>query len=351
MPVKVASLNPARRSLRAANRPECAPAVGGGPWAVVHLVNIRPWRHQELISGPVRVVLVLRDVSEVAATRADDSQNHGVLLLSVLCAADAGRVRHYFPVAISDKDRKVLWARSGNRCALCRRSLVADRTEMDREAVVGDEAHIAARSPGGPRYGECPAGLVDSYDNLILLCKVDHKRVDDQPGHFTSETLRKAKTDHETWVDDSLRQREGVQISFPDHAGMFPLTVLRTGTDVWNVVDSVHRYYLEDLDDAASDEDLDCSASFLQNAKDWGEISADVTAAGMRAVRDAKRSLSADVDALQARGLVALGGARHGLIRGGALPPGRWSEAFLIVMPGDDERVDTLRWAVPPTGV
>jgi hypothetical protein len=254
-------------------------------------------------------------------------------------------------VAISIKDHKVLWARSGNRCALCRQPLVAERTETDREAVVGDEAHIAARSPGGPRYGECPVHLIDTYDNLILLCKVDHKKVDDQPGHFTSEVLHKTKADHETWVDETLQQRVGaIRVSFADHAGMFPLARMQTGSDVWNIVDGAHRYYLEDLDDTASDEDLDCSASFLQNARDWGEISADVTGTGMRAVRDAKRSLTADLEALRARGLVVLGGTRRGVVRGGALPPGQWSDALIIVMRDDNERVESLRWAVPRHG-
>ncbi len=255
-------------------------------------------------------------------------------------------------MAISKKDSKVLWGRSGNRCALCKRLLVDERTETDREAVVGDEAHIAARSPGGPRYGEFPVGLVDTYDNLILLCKVDHKKVDDQPGHFTLEILRKVKADHEAWVYKALQeQRDGaIRISFPDHAGMFPLTVLRTGGDVWHVVDGAHRYFLEDLDDTASDEKLDCSASFLQNARDWGEISGDVTETGMRAVRDAKRSLSTDLEALHSQGLVVLGGTRHGVVRGGSLLPGRLSDALLIVMRIDDERVESLRWAVPQHG-
>ncbi|MFF1612270.1 NB-ARC domain-containing protein [Amycolatopsis sp. NPDC058278] len=109
-------------------------------------------------------------------------------------------------MAISDKDRKVLWARSGNRCALCRRQLVAERTATDREAVVGDEAHIAAQSPGGPRYDEFPTNLTDSYDNLVLLCRVDHKKVDDQPEYYTSTVLRQKKSDHELWVDQSLQR-------------------------------------------------------------------------------------------------------------------------------------------------
>lgn len=113
-------------------------------------------------------------------------------------------VRHHDLVGISDKDRKILWARSGNRCALCRRVLVAERTAADDEAIIGDEAHIAARSPGGPRYGECPPDKVDRYDNLILLCRVDHKKVDDQPRHYTTARLRQSKAEHEAWVEHVL---------------------------------------------------------------------------------------------------------------------------------------------------
>jgi hypothetical protein len=133
-------------------------------------------------------------------------------------------------VSISDKDRKILWARSGNRCALCRRVLVAERTAADEEAIIGDEAHIAARSPGGPRYGECPSDKVDRYDNLILLCRVDHKKVDDQPRHYTTARLRQSKAEHEAWVEhalgktpaptwfrqDKTQQNRGIDVDLPE---------------------------------------------------------------------------------------------------------------------------------------
>lgn len=112
------------------------------------------------------------------------------------------------PVGISDKDRKILWGRSGNRCAMCRRVLVAERTATDDEAVVGDEAHIAARSAGGPRHGDCPPSATDRYENLILLCRVDHKLVDDQPLHYTSAHLRQLKAKHERWVNHLLSDAE-----------------------------------------------------------------------------------------------------------------------------------------------
>ncbi|TYB43958.1 tetratricopeptide repeat protein [Actinomadura chibensis] len=107
-------------------------------------------------------------------------------------------------MSISDKDRKILWGRSGNRCAMCRRILVAERTPVDDDAIVGEEAHIGARSPGGPRFGEGRPDAVDGYENLILLCGIDHKKVDDQFQHYTAARLRAIKSEHEAWVERTL---------------------------------------------------------------------------------------------------------------------------------------------------
>src|SRR5262249_42781807 len=76
-------------------------------------------------------------------------------------------------MAITDKTRKLLWGRSGNRCALCRNELIMDRTPADDESIVGDEAHIHSGQEGGPRYDpNFPQDRIDKYDNLILLCKI-----------------------------------------------------------------------------------------------------------------------------------------------------------------------------------
>jgi hypothetical protein len=61
-------------------------------------------------------------------------------------------------MAISGKTRKILWGRSGNRCAICRRELVMDATDLDDESVTGDECHIVARKPIGTR-GDSPLRL------------------------------------------------------------------------------------------------------------------------------------------------------------------------------------------------
>jgi 5-methylcytosine-specific restriction endonuclease McrA len=117
-------------------------------------------------------------------------------------------------MSITDKTRKKIWGRSGNRCANCKRELVMDATELDDEAVVGDECHIVAQEPGGPRYDPgFPAELVDNYDNLILLCKACHKLVDDQPKTYTVEYLRNLKQQHIEYVRTATEPLSKVGVS------------------------------------------------------------------------------------------------------------------------------------------
>lgn len=111
-------------------------------------------------------------------------------------------------MGISEKTRKILWGRSGNRCAICRHELVMNATSLDDESVIGEECHIVAREPNGPR-GQSPLtpDERDRYENLILLCPVDHKLIDDQPNTYDVQCLKEIKTQHEAWVCESLNSR------------------------------------------------------------------------------------------------------------------------------------------------
>lgn len=75
-----------------------------------------------------------------------------------------------FGVGVTDETRKRLWGKSGNRCAVCRQELIRLDSGKKPGALVGQEAHIVARSPGGPRYMLLDPATRDGYDNLILLC-------------------------------------------------------------------------------------------------------------------------------------------------------------------------------------
>lgn len=101
----------------------------------------------------------------------------------------------------------MLWGRSGNTCALptCRKNLVEDETQTDDASIVGDEAHIVAREENGPRgKSSLTPEERDKYNNLILMCKVHHKMIDDQPLEYTVEKLHQMKTQHLEWVTKNL---------------------------------------------------------------------------------------------------------------------------------------------------
>lgn len=100
-----------------------------------------------------------------------------------------------------DKDIKILWGRSGNRCAICKLELTPDGS---RETL-GEMAHIIARSVEGPRgSGAALASELDAYDNLILLCPTHHVEVDKDTNAWPAARLRATKTDHERWVSEQL---------------------------------------------------------------------------------------------------------------------------------------------------
>lgn len=112
-------------------------------------------------------------------------------------------------MSISLKTHKMLWGRAANRCAFpaCRRELVTESTLTDDESLIGEAAHIIAKELGGPR-GESPltGEQRDKYENLVLLCRIHHKIIDDQINAYTSNVLRDLKSDHEGWVRSSLTE-------------------------------------------------------------------------------------------------------------------------------------------------
>ncbi len=110
-------------------------------------------------------------------------------------------------MSISLRTHKMLWGRSGNRCAFpdCRQILVEDDSLTDDPSLVGDEAHIVAREDEGPRgTSALTSEERDKFDNLVLLCKNDHKKIDDQPNKYTVEYLHNLKAEHLKWVELAL---------------------------------------------------------------------------------------------------------------------------------------------------
>jgi hypothetical protein len=107
-------------------------------------------------------------------------------------------------MAITEKTRKVIWARSGNRCSICRTELVLQKDQYNIHLNLGEECHIISKQQNGPRYQIDPNLDYDGVDNLLLLCCNDHKTIDEQVKKFTVNELRRIKSQHEIWVKKNL---------------------------------------------------------------------------------------------------------------------------------------------------
>jgi hypothetical protein len=110
-------------------------------------------------------------------------------------------------MSITLKPHKLLWGRSGNMCAFpdCKQELVIDETSTDDHSIIGQEAHIVGRKIDGPRGKNLLSQeLRDNYNNLILLCSMHHKVIDDQEQEYTVEKIKEYKKIHENWISQNL---------------------------------------------------------------------------------------------------------------------------------------------------
>jgi len=48
-------------------------------------------------------------------------------------------------MALTEKNRKIVWGKSGNRCAICKKEIVMEATAIDSESIAGDECHIVSK--------------------------------------------------------------------------------------------------------------------------------------------------------------------------------------------------------------
>lgn len=111
-------------------------------------------------------------------------------------------------MAIKTKDLKVLWARSGNRCAICRTPLTQNSTS-GASHTLGEQAHIVGDNNGSARSDSVLSDAErDEYHNLILLCPNHHTEIDRNIEDWPAERLYIAKSKHELWVTETLSETE-----------------------------------------------------------------------------------------------------------------------------------------------
>lgn len=110
-------------------------------------------------------------------------------------------------MAIKQKDIKLLWGRSGNRCAVCRVELTQDTSAVNSSFALGEQAHIVGEKTGSARSKSLlKMGERNSYHNLILLCPTHHTEIDNNEHDWPVEKLFSIKSKHELWVNETLSE-------------------------------------------------------------------------------------------------------------------------------------------------
>ncbi|WCF08320.1 HNH endonuclease [Paenibacillus thiaminolyticus] len=180
-------------------------------------------------------------------------------------------------MSISDKTRKILWGRSGSRCSICKLELIIDETEKDDSSIVGEECHIISGQRNGPRHDpNRPKDEIDTYENLILLCRIHHKMIDDQPETFTENIIKQIKVNHELWVSARLNQQDSKQLRIKRIRENIPETLPRITTEkeVINILDRAMGYEF-DHDEPNNEAEVELISGFLQYLHDFGDLLSD----------------------------------------------------------------------------
>lgn len=235
-------------------------------------------------------------------------------------------------MAITDKTRKTLWARSGNRCAMCRVELVAEKNEHDRNLNLGDECHIISEKPNGPRHIPNYDKDYDDYENLILLCKNHHRTIDELWETYTADLLKTIKGNHESWIKDAIDKADG-KIKPPKI-----LQRITTGKQIVDIIREVAGYQF-DHDEFNSQEETDFVSDFLQNIQEWGELSGFGDFEIGRQVQLAF-DLNKDLEELEKRGFYLFGERKRSKMTNANKDDlGVWDIAVLVVLRQDNPQI------------
>lgn len=236
-------------------------------------------------------------------------------------------------MSITDKTRKTLWARSGNRCAMCREELVAERNQNNRNLNIGDECHIISKRLKGPRHIVNYDRDFDDYDNLILLCKNHHKTIDELWETYTIDLLKSFKSNHEEWIRTVIENaRDG------NKCNLRLLPRLTTGKQIVDIIQEAHAYHF-DHSDLKNENETGFIAGFFQNLKDWGDISGFVDFEIGRQVQ-LGYDLNKELEELESRGFFLFGERKRSKV---ASPKeddlGDWDIAILVVLRQNDPAI------------
>lgn len=111
---------------------------------------------------------------------------------------------------IPDSTHSELVARSAGRCEFCNVFLYRHPLTGER-GNFAEDAHIVAFSERGPRGEEDRPADINNIDNLMLLCRPDHKLIDDNEERYTRPFLELRKREHEARIQRVTEYGPGTQ--------------------------------------------------------------------------------------------------------------------------------------------
>lgn len=240
-------------------------------------------------------------------------------------------------MSISSHTRKVLWSLSGNSCARCSAALVhAPEAAGDPHAIVGQECHIVAQAPGGPRGEQEARDDLDGHANLILLCANCHAVVDAQPEQFPSQELHRLKQEHE----NRIAQRD--RLAVPDIALRGrdrPLRLERAQSgDALLALLGPAFSWSYGIPDDLSNSQRELLGDFLQACNDWSEAYGDL---GPSHHLEAGQDLQERLEALREQALVVYTATRILTLTGCVGQDAPWPEAVVKVLHEHQAAQDT----------
>lgn len=212
-------------------------------------------------------------------------------------------------------------------------------TPKDAQAIVGQECHIISGKTEGPRHDPTyPPDKIDEVGNLVLLCAVHHKMVDDQSETYNIEILRKLKTNHEAWVRTALTEQKWppavkirrVKENIPQH-----MVRINTGREVIGIVDGSLAFQF-DHPEPKTPQETQLLAHFLQEAQDLGDLLSDFEAGDRVQVAFHFSELIAE---LEGAGFWVFGGREKRRLEGGIGAPSDWPVAILDIRRSTDPEI------------
>lgn len=205
--------------------------------------------------------------------------------------------------------------------------------------MFGEEAHIVARSKGGPRAGGLDDASLDSHTNLLLLCSRHHKQIDDQPAHFMVERLTEIKQQHAVWIRRSLDENAsgGVRL-VPDPGFSQPkvLTLITRGNPLWNMIKTSVTFEYA-LPDGLPDDEESLIVEFLDMLRDYLDIARELDS--VRENRDAERALQDYISQLAEKEFLVGAWVRHMLYIDGRGDPLAWPMLRVEVVPASQAAI------------